>query len=109
MDDDHGSLSDPLEIAWLPTSAEGGSLWPVDAEVDEPAFARDGLDPPGRVLAGRWIRAEEQINAFAGQILQLEQGAQSGLALIGVDLAASFCVVDRHRPEQARRYGQRNA
>ncbi len=50
-----------FEIGGLPLPVEGGRVWSVDAEVDEPSLSRQRLDPPA-FLARRRGRPEVQID-----------------------------------------------
>src|SRR3974390_1779203 len=79
-----------FEVTRPPAAVKSLLLRPVDAEVGEPAFARDGLDP----LMGfsRWrTRAEEQVDCPGSAAepldvwLEFEQRTQSSSALTGVD------------------------
>src|SRR5215831_14293590 len=97
-------LVDPFEVARLPASVEGGLLRSVDAEVSEPAFAGDRLDPLA-FLARRSGRTKEQIDcattgAKARDLrFDFEQRAQGRFALTGVDLGARVRVIHGHRPK----------
>src|SRR5262245_49672653 len=84
-----------FEISRLPTPVKGRLLRAVDAEVNEPSLARNGFDPFAFVT-GRSLVAEVEIDCGAGLVLQLEQGAQSGLVLISLDLRARLGVINRH-------------
>src|SRR5262245_48792522 len=88
-----------LEVARLPRAVERRRLRPVDAEVREPALAGDRLDPLSLVARGR-LGTEIQVHGRALAVLQLEDRAQRGVALVGGDLRASVRVVDRDGPEE---------
>src|ERR1700761_2896794 len=90
-----GVVSGGLEVGELPGAVEGGSVGSVDAEVDEPADAGQCLDP-GAVsrAADGWLGSEVQPGGLAGGCSgEFEQGPDSGLVLIGADLAAGAGVV----------------
>src|SRR5215475_15529514 len=98
-----------LEVAGSPASVESGTLRSIEAEVDKPALARDGLDPLS-LLARRCARPKVKVgrSSFWG-IFQFDEGTQRSLVLIGLDLRAREGVIDRDRPEQFLRYRLRHA
>jgi hypothetical protein len=61
-----------FKIRRFPAAVEGRPLRAVDAEVDEPAFARSGFDP-ARLFARRRSWAEVEVDGIARQIFELEQ------------------------------------
>src|SRR5262245_2539827 len=92
-----------LEIAWPPGAIEGRGFGAVDAEIAEPAFARDRLDPAA-FLPSRRGGAEIEVDGL-GLLAdlfrrQLDERAKGGLVLVGLDLRARRGVIDRHRPEE---------
>src|SRR6202044_462308 len=93
-----------FKVAWFPASVKGGFFWAVDAEVDKPAFAGDGLDP--LVLMSLWSAgAEVEFGRLGfGDVFELEHRAEGSLALVGLDLAAGIGVVDSNGPEELARY-----
>src|SRR5262245_2548859 len=97
-------LASDFEISRFPASVEGGLLGSVDAEVSEPAFAGDRLNP--LAFLARWSgRTKEQIDcattgAEARDLrFDFKQRAQGRFALTGVDLGARVRVIHGHRPK----------
>src|SRR5215475_13655108 len=93
-----------LEVVGSPASVKSGTLRSIEAEVDKPALARDGLDPLS-LLAGRcaWSKVKVGRSGF-WDILQFDERTQRSLVLIGLDLRARDGVIDRDRPEQLFRH-----
>src|SRR5215469_6199201 len=76
--------------------------------MNEPAFVRNGLDPAS-LRAGRRLGSEVKIDGTAFEILQFEHGPERRLVLASPNLAARISVIDRYRPEQLTRHGQRHS
>ena len=82
-----------LEAAWL----KRGLFGPVDAEIGEPAFPGDGLDPLLLVPCGR-RGAEVKLGWLIGvKAFVLEERSQRSVALIGDDLTARLQIVEADR------------
>src|SRR5262245_38284956 len=95
------------EVGRFPVSVESCCFGPVNAEVHEPSFAGDRLDPPARMF-GRSVRAKNQIDRLALGVLEFEERAERGVPLIRRDFGTRLHVVDRDRPEQLGRDGLRH-
>src|SRR5262249_14735115 len=86
-----------LDIVELPRLVEICLLRPVEPEVREPAFSRNGLDP---VLRLRGLcRAEVEIDRPLRIGFEVLPRRRVGCALIGDDRSARGVVVERDRPE----------
>ena len=84
-----------FEVAWLPAAVEGGSFRTVDSEVYKPAFAGDSLDPLALMF---WWNpgAEVEFDRLGSRhVFQLEHRAESGLALVCLDLTVRVRVCRR--------------
>jgi hypothetical protein len=88
---------DDLEVSRLPASIEGRSFRPVEGEVDKPALAGVGFDPPPFFASWRAGPKVEIGGTRRRHILQLDQRPQRGLVLIRLDLRTGRAVVDRDR------------
>src|SRR6516225_2484420 len=102
---DLGSF-DLFEIARLPTAVKRRPFRPIDAEVAEPSLARDRPNPAA-LIAGSSLGTEEHVDRLGTSgFLPFGERAQRRATLRGLNLGASDCVVDSHRPEQVARHGK---
>src|ERR1019366_3351410 len=92
-----------LAVTRLPASVEGRFLRSIDAEVDEPTFTRNGLDPL-TFFASRGLWAKEKVNGLVfGRGLFIER-AQRRPVLIRLNLRTGLGVINRDGPEQLSRH-----